>query len=477
MGIIKRNFKWLISSLLLVVGAIVFFVVYSSADKTDSFFITSAEFDNPKYFATLTREQIDREQLYPVFGHRIKAGKGVVIAYRWFSEGSLSTIDDEVYKKLTIWIDQLVFDSSTLINLGNNSNVVVFYSQGGSAWPGSGFHGYAIRGTIQLTERTGSNLTASVSARLRLSSSQGDMYGHRDLIPDSTFNFAFSCKKLDPSDMIPWLGCPGEHVYDETYRILYAKCGSGGRTVFNFEGKQVADSDIEEIRKNLNLEYLHLSKSTVRDAQLENLPQLKKLRWLDLNNTNISDGGLRCLSSMPNLDYLYLNNTKITDAGLLHIKPLTRLGYLFLHNTRITDSGLENFQNLTKLHTLELNGTSVTGVGLTHLKNLRGLYVLDLSDSNVNDDGMLYIKELKNLYTLILVSTKVTDASLSHLRSLPNLRTLYIGNTSITDRGLEYLKSVKSLSSLNLVGARVTGAGIAELKKALPNLDIKHSAR
>jgi hypothetical protein len=48
------------------------------------------------------------------------------------------------------------------------------------------------------------------------------------------------------------------------------------------------------------------------------------------------------------------------------------------------------------------------------------------------------------------MSTLITDAGLVHLAGLTNLKTLYLFRTQITD------------------------AGVAELKKSLPNCEIRH---
>lgn len=75
---------------------------------------------------------------------------------------------------------------------------------------------------------------------------------------------------------------------------------------------------------------------------------------------------------------------------------------------------------------------------------------------------------------LRLDATKITDVGLAHLKGLTNLRELFLGQTQITDAGLVHLKALKGLTVLDLHGADlVTDAGIADLKKALPNLEVK----
>ncbi len=40
----------------------------------------------------------------PIYAHRLKKGRGVVFAYRWFTKGNPHVTDSELFEKLTIWI-------------------------------------------------------------------------------------------------------------------------------------------------------------------------------------------------------------------------------------------------------------------------------------------------------------------------------------------------------------------------------------
>ena len=62
--------------------------------------------------------------------------------------------------------------------------------------------------------------------------------------------------------------------------------------------------------------------------------------------------------------------------------------------------------------------------------------------------------------------TVLTPEGLEELKDLKSLQTLGLGFTILK-------KGLKQLKSLNLSNTRVTEAGVAELRKALPNCQIK----
>ena len=149
---------------------------------------------------------------------------------------------------------------------------------------------------------------------------------------------------------------------------------------------------------------------------------------------------------------LNLEDTPITNAQLVHLEGLTNLAYLGLSRTRITDAGLMHLEGLTNLTKLTLGNTPITDAGLVHLKGLT------------------------NLQTLSLYGTQITDAGLVHLEGLTNLQKLFLDGTHVTDAGLEHLKGLTKLERLYLYLNRtqITDAGVAELKKSLPNCEIRH---
>ncbi len=77
------------------------------------------------------------------------------------------------------------------------------------------------------------------------------------------------------------------------------------------------------------------------------------------------------------------------------------------------------------------------------------------------------------LKTLVLAGTLVRDEDITHIANLKELQTLSLASTSITDAGLKHLTGLKALQEIDLTGAKVTDAGVGELKKSIPNLQVR----
>ena len=76
-------------------------------------------------------------------------------------------------------------------------------------------------------------------------------------------------------------------------------------------------------------------------------------------------------------------------------------------------------------------------------------------------------------YEVDLKETSVIDQDLVHLQKIANLKNVDLGRTRITDRGLEYLKPIESLEYIILTGTTVTPEAVDDLRKALPNADVR----
>ena len=68
---------------------------------------------------------------------------------------------------------------------------------------------------------------------------------------------------------------------------------------------------------------------------------------------------------------------------------------------------------------------------------------------------------------------RVDDVFLKRLMALTGLRSLRLSGTQVTDEGLKHLEGLTKLEHLELDGTEVTDEGIEELRKALPNCDIR----
>jgi hypothetical protein len=89
------------------------------------------------------------------------------------------------------------------------------------------------------------------------------------------------------------------------------------------------------------------------------------------------------------------------------------------------------------------------------------------------DAGLEALKDLPGLQLLDLTDSGITDAGLAHLKNLPKLEWLRLDGTEVTDAGLEHIKGMPQLRLIHLYATHVTERGVADLRKALPNLEIR----
>lgn len=100
----------------------------------DAYRIDNAQFDRTTFGELATREQVrNKTATFPEFGfsyHAIKPGAGTIIAIRSFYD-ELIVMDEERYAKITIWLPEYKDGTYNL----SDSELVAYYSKGGSAWP------------------------------------------------------------------------------------------------------------------------------------------------------------------------------------------------------------------------------------------------------------------------------------------------------------------------------------------------------
>jgi len=243
--------------------------------------------------------------------------------------------------------------------------------------------------------------------------------------------------------------------------------------LLHLEHCDVTDADLTHLATLRGLHYLTLDRNNVTDAGLKHLASLTELRILRLVESQVTDAGLKHLRGLVKLQRLKLWDMPIDGTGLVHLKELGALRGLQLGKTRINDASLEHINGLTGLRALMMDFTPVSDAGLKHLSGLTNLQGLGLNDTQVTDAGLVHLRGLTNLQTLRLNNTRVTDAGLEQVRGLTNLEVLKLNDTQVTDAGLEHLKGLTSLQTLELDDTRVTATGVTDLRKALPDCQIR----
>jgi hypothetical protein len=218
----RRIVKTVLISIGAVVGLLVLLIgavlVYQSIDKEDSFVLENAEFQDAGYLRRLDsikRPKIRRleDEQFPVFAHRLKRGSGTVFAWRFYSNGKLSAIDDEEYRKITVWIPGPPPSSPTTISLGDESKAILISSNGGSAWPDSECCGYGTAGTITITPE-GRRFILAIKGQVTTVGTRNKRCA------SETVDRTFKAKEIAFESLTPWLGIAGQpgYPYQETYR-------------------------------------------------------------------------------------------------------------------------------------------------------------------------------------------------------------------------------------------------------------------
>jgi hypothetical protein len=200
----------------LAVVALVGLFAYAAIDKEDTFYLADAEPSDANYLFNLDadpeKSSLDRER----FGfavHHVKRGRGVVFGYRFYSNGSVMTIDDELYRKVTVWLPSGAPLIATEFNLADRASAVVMFSAGGSAWPRNDCSGYVSSGALRVEQRS-ARYAVSVHGQLE-PRDNSDVWRHCTQQP---VNLEFDAGQITFEQLTPWLGKAGSHPYDETYR-------------------------------------------------------------------------------------------------------------------------------------------------------------------------------------------------------------------------------------------------------------------
>jgi Leucine-rich repeat (LRR) protein len=152
-------------------------------------------------------------------------------------------------------------------------------------------------------------------------------------------------------------------------------------------------------------------------------------------------------------------------TGELTKADLEKVTYLYLSINQLTSvKCLEKLTQLTEVNLTRNQLTSVKG-----LENLTQLKELDLYKNQLTD--VKGLENLTQLKELSLIGNQLTEVP-KGLEKLTQLKDLYlIGNQLTSVKGLEKLTQLEVLSLRN--NPDLTKAQIDELKKALPECDIR----
>lgn len=206
---------------------------YKSVPHGDSFYLRGAGWADPGFVDAVRARLQDRDPdsgtkdrayflyTHPAFYvHRIGAGNGVVLAWRWYSDGDPADIDDESFRKITIIVPAVPAGAVTRYTLGPAPAPGVaqaYYSQGGSAWTRTACTYRVDAGTVEVEA-----LSARYAVRIRGALTpllQSAFFAHCKNVIALDESFVGAEMRLD--ELTPWLGGPGppeRMPYAETFR-------------------------------------------------------------------------------------------------------------------------------------------------------------------------------------------------------------------------------------------------------------------
>ncbi len=168
------------------------------------FFILDAEPQNPD----LSHPELTADAPHPLGAHRIKPGTGLVVGYRWYSEGDPGAIDDETYAKVTLWLP----DGS----LSSPEKVWIAICEGGSAWTELVILGPAKVQHLQMAAEAEGHLLADMDITWSPAILDLDR-GKRKPLDVRDLKLRLVLEPLELSEVSPWLGSEGEYIYQESY--------------------------------------------------------------------------------------------------------------------------------------------------------------------------------------------------------------------------------------------------------------------
>ncbi len=186
-------------------------------DDVEAKFISGAELWAPN-FKTMSREKIlladgssqkSREPIFPFQFHWIKKGAGTILAIRKYTEGKPRTIDDEEYLKTTIWIKNLKVGK---VEFANSNDALVFFTQGGSAWPRVSCGGASAAGHVEIKKVTETEVLAAIDSEIKCT------YPIPNKVTVVKLKETHTFKKLSVESITPWIGKPGNDLASETHR-------------------------------------------------------------------------------------------------------------------------------------------------------------------------------------------------------------------------------------------------------------------
>jgi hypothetical protein len=145
-------------------------------------------------------------------GHHIKAGSYLILLIRKFDRGSLFSIDDETYEKLTIVLKNFNIDEPIDFN---SSSVQIYYSRGSSGFvrKGHGVYADSGKGTITIRKIDINKVIAEIDFKTTAKPAGAFPFESQQIEIQDSFTFS----EIEVAGLTPWLGTPSPDIGKEVY--------------------------------------------------------------------------------------------------------------------------------------------------------------------------------------------------------------------------------------------------------------------
>lgn len=197
----------------------------------------------------------------------------------------------------------------------------------------------------------------------------------------------------------------------------------------------ISDAGLGHLRELNQLEQLVLplsiSDAGMHEFDLSSKICLKDLRFRadkymgmsPLPDSQISDKGLVGIEKLVQLETLHLGKTTVTDATLERLSHCERLKTLSIISARVTDAGLRYLERLPQLESLMLADAPITLEGLRHLRTCPRLRTLQIPKRPLGADDIDQLRQFKRLKYLLIDRRQQPEALVEELkRAIPNTR-------------------------------------------------------
>ncbi len=145
-------------------------------------------------------------------GHYIKPGNNLVLLVRRFDKGSIFTVDDESYEKLTVEIKNYTFDKPIKLS---SPDVRFYYSNGSSGFVSKGHGVYSASGSGSIIVKKNKMNKIAVELNLIILAKPAGAFPFEGRTVKIQELLIF--KEIQIAGLTPWLGVPGLSLGEEVY--------------------------------------------------------------------------------------------------------------------------------------------------------------------------------------------------------------------------------------------------------------------